>query len=233
MLVVDDEPQILKALRRCLETDHLKVDTARSGEDGLGLAASRRPDLVVVDLGLPDVDGIELILRLRTWSSVPIIVLSGIDDEATKVRAFAAGADDYVTKPFGLDELRARVGAVLRRASSDPEIHSTVLRFAALEIDLERRLVRLEGVGLQLTGKEYALLEAFATNPGKLLTHWWLLDKVWGRGVGNEGRQYLRVYTRQLRAKLNDDATAPTYILTEPGIGYRWIANADEAPRGT
>jgi two-component system KDP operon response regulator KdpE len=224
-LVIDDEPQILLALRRGLEADDLQVDIAASGEEGLALAASIRPDIIVVDLGLPDLDGIELIRRLRSWSGAAVIVLSGTGAEATKVQAFDAGADDYVTKPFGLDELRARVQAVLRRTGATTSAAS-IRRFGALDVDLENQQVSISGESVRLTRTEYALLEAFATHPGKLLTHWWLLDRVWGRGVGAEGRQYLRVYAHQLRMKLGDDATEPTYILTEPGIGYRWIAEA-------
>jgi len=226
-LVIDDEPQIAKALQRCLVAIGVDVDIAGTAEDGLARAAASRPDLVVVDLGLPDMDGIEVIERLRSWSTAAIIVLSGTGTEATKVRALEAGADDYVTKPFGLDELRARVQAVLRR--TQPADVGMVQRFGDLQIDLDRQLVELGGTAVRLTRTEYALLEAFVGHPGKLLTHFWLLDRVWGRGVGDEGRQYLRVYVRQVRAKLHDDANDPSYILTEPGVGYRWIAVPDTA----
>ncbi len=221
-LVIDDEPQIGRALRRSLEADDLVVELAATGAEALAMAAANPPDIAIVDLGLPDLDGIDLIGQLRAWSQVAVIVLSGAGGEATKVAAFEAGADDYVTKPFGLDELRARVHAVLRRAQPPPD--ESRLVFGDLVLDPACQDVRLHGDPLRLTRTELALLRALVDNRGKLLTHWWLLDKVWGRGVGEEGRQYLRVYVRQLRAKLGDDAHHPTYILTEPGIGYRWIA---------
>jgi two-component system KDP operon response regulator KdpE len=224
-LVVDDEAQIGRALRRGLETDDLEVVIATTGNEALDLAAAHPPDIAIVDLGLPDLDGIELIRQLRSWSEVPVIVLSGAGSEATKVGAFTAGADDYVTKPFGLDELRVRVEAVLRR--SQPRGEESRLAFGDLSVDLARQAVWVQGQPVRLTAKEFGLLRVLVDNPGRLLTHWWLLDQVWGRGVGEEGRQYLRVYVGQLRRKLGDDAKAPRYILTEPGIGYRWIAEPD------
>ncbi len=227
-LVIDDEPQIAKAVRRCIESEDIQVETASTGDEGMARAAAMQPDIVIVDLGLPDMDGIELIRQLRSWSEAAVIVLSGTGTEGTKVRALEAGADDYVTKPFGLDELRARVQAVLRRTRVVADTPTT-RRFGAVEIDLERQMVLVDGIQVRFTRLEYALLEVFALNPAKLLTHWWLLDRVWGRGVGDEGRQYLRVYVGQLRAKLADDASDPRYILTEPGMGYRWIATPDDA----
>ncbi|WP_421119267.1 response regulator [Aquihabitans daechungensis] len=226
VLVIDDEPQIGMAVKRSLEAHAMAVTVAATGEDGLALAAAAAPDLVIVDLGLPDIDGLVVIERLRSWTEIPIIVLSGSGEEATKVRALELGADDFVSKPFGVDELRARVGAVLRRTAGAAASQPT-RRFGDLVVDLADRRVALDGAPLRLTKTEFSLLEAFVTNPGKLLTHWWLLDKVWGRGVGSEGRQYLRVYTGQLRSKLGDDAAAPRFILTEPGVGYRWIAPLD------
>lgn len=227
-LVIDDEPQIGSAIRRGLAVAGIDVTIATTGEDGLSLAAVSRPDIVVVDLGLPDVVGDEVIARLRAWSDVPIIVLSGSGEESTKVRALELGADDFVTKPFGMDELRARVEAALRRAGRTTDQPARC--FGPLEVDLVQRSVRLDGDRVKLTRTEYALLEQFVTHPGKLLTHWWLLDRVWGKGVGPEGRQYLRVYTGQLRSKLDDDAANPRFILTEPGAGYRWIAPSDPNP---
>jgi len=225
-VVIDDEPQIVKAVCRCIESDELSVATASTGAEGLALVASVQPDLVIIDLGLPDIDGIELIRQLRTWSEAAVIVLSGAGSEATKVHALEAGADDYVTKPFGLDELRARVLAVLRRTHTAIDADQ-VLHFRDLDVDLERQHVQIGSTPVRLTRIEYSLLEAFVLHPNKLLTHWWLLDRVWGRGVGDEGRQYLRVYIGQLRSKLGDDANDPHFILTEPGMGYRWIAVAD------
>lgn len=222
MLVIDDEPQIVRALRTTLQASHYDVLSANSGEEGLALAAAEQPALIVLDLGLPDMDGAEVIRRLRTWSEVPVIVLSVREAQDEKVGALDAGADDYITKPFDVDELLARLRAMLRRSNGGSEA-PPVLAFDDLEIDLIKRLVRCGGSNLHLTPTEYALLEAMATNPGKLLTHHWLLRKVWGRGYGTESH-YLHVYVRQLRQKLGDDAALPRFIVTEPGVGYRWIA---------
>ncbi|HEX9124453.1 MAG TPA: response regulator transcription factor [Actinomycetota bacterium] len=228
ILVVDDEPQIRRALRTSLASHGYDVQTAGTGEEGVVGAAEGGPDLIFLDLGLPDLDGTEVIRRVRSFSDVPIIVLSVRDRQADKVAALDAGADDYVTKPFGMEELLARLRAQLRRAQPE-EAGPAVLRFDELEVDLARRLVTLEGEPLHLTKTEYALLEALVTNPGKLLTHQWLLQKVWGRGYAEES-QYLRVYVRALRRKLGDAASAPRLILTEPGVGYRWIAGPEPGP---
>lgn len=222
VLVVDDEPQIRRALRTSLEAHGYAVETAGTGEQAVVSAAEASPDLVFLDLGLPDLDGIEVIRRVRAFSEVPVIVLSVRDRQADKVAALDAGADDYVAKPFGMEEVLARLRAQLRRGKLE-EPGPALLRFGALEVDLVRRLVRVDGEPVHLTKTEYALFEAFVTNPGKLLTHQWLLAKVWGRGYGEESH-YLRVYVRALRRKLGDHAAAPALILTEPGVGYRWIA---------
>jgi two-component system KDP operon response regulator KdpE len=220
VLVIDDEPQILRALRRSLEAQDYEVATADGGEEGLAVAAAQVPNLVVLDLGLPDLDGTEVIRRLRSWTDVPVIVLSVREGRSDKIEALDAGADDYVTKPFDVEELLARMRAALRRTDADLG-SDPILRFGDLEVDLNRRLVRLGGDLVHLTPNEYGLLEAMVTNPGKLLTHQWLLRQVWGRGYGNESH-YLHVYVRQLRQKLGDDAAMPRYIITEPGVGYRW-----------
>jgi two-component system KDP operon response regulator KdpE len=220
VLVVDDEPQILRALRTSLAARDYEVVSADTGEEGLSLAAARAPDIIVLDLGLPDLDGSEVIRRLRTWTEVPVIVLSVRDGQADKIDALDAGADDYVTKPFDVEELVARMRATLRRAREDAA-DRPVLTFGELQIDLTRRLVRLRDAIVHLTPHEYSLLEAMATNPGKLLTHQWLLRQVWGRGYGTESH-YLHVYVRQLRQKLHDEASMPRFIITEPGVGYRW-----------
>ncbi|HKZ76507.1 MAG TPA: response regulator [Actinomycetota bacterium] len=222
VLVVDDEPQIRRALRTSLEAHGYAVRTAGTGEEAVVAAAEASPDLVFLDLGLPDLDGTEVIRRVRAFSEVPVIVLSVRDRQADKVAALDAGADDYVTKPFGMDEVLARLRAQLRRAHGE-EPGPSVLRFGEVEVDLGRQLVTLAGEMVHVTKTEYALLEAFVSNPGKLLTHQWLLRRVWGRGYGEESH-YLRVYVRALRRKLGDRAAAPTLILTEPGVGYRWIA---------
>ena len=227
VLVIDDEPQILRALRRSLEAQDYDVATAEGAEEGLALAAAHTPNLVVLDLGLPDLEGTEVIRRLRSWTDVPVIVLSVREGRSDKIEALDAGADDYVTKPFDVEELLARMRAALRRTDADlasePE-----LRYGDLQVDLGRRLVRLGEDPVHLTPNEYALLEAMVTNPGKLLTHQWLLRKVWGRGYGNESH-YLHVYVRQLRQKLGDDAAMPRFIITEPGVGYRWSPDASAA----
>ncbi len=221
VLVVDDEPQIRRALRTSLEAHGYEVATVGTGDEGVVSAAEVQPDLVLLDLGLPDMDGTEVIRRIRGFSDVPVIVLSVRELMTDKVAALDAGADDYVTKPFGMEELLARARAALRRAGPDEPPQPT-LGYGDLEIDLARRLVTSAGEPVHLTPTEYALLEALVTNPGKLLTHQWLLRRVWGQGYGTE-TTYLRTYIRTLRKKLGDDASAPALIVTEPGVGYRWI----------
>jgi two-component system KDP operon response regulator KdpE len=198
------------------------VESAHTGEEGLAIAAAQSLALVVLDLGLPDIDGTEVIRRLRAWSKVPVIVLSVRADQTDKIEALDAGADDYVTKPFDTNELLARMRATLRRSIGAQE-GSSLLSFGMLEMEPAKKLVRLDGERIHLTPTEYALLEAMATNPGKLLTHQWLLRKVWGQGYATESH-YLHVYVRQLRQKLRDDGARPTFIVTEPGVGYRWTA---------
>jgi two-component system KDP operon response regulator KdpE len=222
ILVVDDEPQIRRAMRTSLEAHAYRVETASNGEEALEKCVEVAPELVFLDLGLPDLDGTEVIRRLRSFSEVPVIVLSVRDAQSDKVAALDAGADDYVTKPFGVEELLASMRAQLRRVHAE-EPAPAVQRIGELEIDLARRLVRLSGQPVHLTRTEWGLLEALVTNPGKLLTHAWLLRTVWGHGYGDESH-YLRVYVRALRKKLGDEASSPRLILTEPGIGYRWVA---------
>lgn len=200
---------------------------APDGETALDVAATSNIDLVVLDLGLPDLDGTEVIRRLRSWSQVPVIVLSVRDRQDDRIGALDLGADDYLTKPFAIEELLARMRAVERRTRNDDEL-SPVLRFFGLEIDLGRDLVKLHDDQLRLTPIEYKLLREMATNPGKLLTHRWLLQRVWGPGYGSE-THYLRVFVRQLRQKLGDDPSKPRFILTEPGLGYRWIPEPDQS----
>jgi two-component system KDP operon response regulator KdpE len=221
VLVVDDEPQIRRALRTSLEAHGYEVAAVGTGGEGVVAVAEQAPDLVLLDLGLPDMDGTEVIKRLRAFAEVPVIVLSVRESQSDKVAALDAGADDYVTKPFGMEELLARLRATLRRAGQEEPVQP-MLRYGSLEVDLPRRLVTLEGEQLHLTPTEYALLEALVTNPGKLLTHQWLLRRVWGQGYGTE-TTYLRTYVRALRRKLGDDASAPVLIVTEPGVGYRWV----------
>jgi two-component system KDP operon response regulator KdpE len=219
ILIVDDEEQIRRALQRALSARGYRVDVAVDGEDALSTFGAFQPDLVVLDLNLPGVDGIEVTRRLRSWSPVPILVLSVREEESDKVAALDLGADDYLTKPFGVPELLARVRALLRRSEPVP----APMRFAVgdVEIELETRTVRRGGAPVHLTRTEWSLLEALATRPGKLLTHAWLLQSVWGDGYG-EDVEVLRVFVSQLRRKIEPDPGHPSLIITEPGVGYRW-----------
>lgn len=230
VLVVDDDAQMLKAVTNALRARGYDVLTAGTGETALSVASEEELDLVLLDLGLPGIEGHEVIQRLRSWSELPVIVISVRESQDEKVAALDAGADDFVTKPFGMKELLARMRAVRRRAAADEE-PNPVLRFGELRIDLLKKLVELDDQPIHLTPTEYRLLEAMATNPGKLLTHGWLLRRVWGPGYGTESN-YLRLYVKQLRQKLRDDPSEPRWITTEPGLGYRWlpepsIASAD------
>ena len=222
ILLIEDDPALRRALRVTLRNRDFEVLEAATGETALVVAADGRPDVVLLDLGLPDLDGIEVLLRLRAFSQVPVIVLTARDEQSEKVRSLDAGADDYVTKPFDTEELLARIRAALRRVPN-AEARPAVLRVGGLEIDLGRRLVTRDDEPVHLTRTELTLLEQLARHPGKLLTQEYLLREVWGPGYGTESN-YLRVYVGQLRKKLGDDATRPRLILTEPGIGYRWIA---------
>jgi two-component system KDP operon response regulator KdpE len=224
VLVVDDDPQILRAVRTSLQGHGYEVLTAGNGETAIEFLADSEVDLVLLDLGLPGIDGQEVLSRVRAWIEVPIIVLTVREAQEEKVKAFQAGADDYVTKPFGMPELLARMSAVRRRAEGDRQ--TPILRFGELEVDLGRQLVKRGDGAVHLTPTEYRLLEAFVTNPGKLLMHRWLLQRVWGPGYATEA-QYLRVFIRQLRSKLGDDPARPRFIVTEPGLGYRWKPDPD------
>ena len=221
VLVVDDDPQMRNAVINALTARGYEVLPTDTGEDALSLAAEEDLDLVLLDLGLPGIEGHDVIERLRTWSDVPVIVISVRDGQEEKVAALDAGADDFVTKPFGMKELLARMRAVYRRSAAEVPL-DPVLHFDELEIDLVKKLVKLEGEPIHLTPTEYRLLEQMATNPGKLLTHSWLLKKVWGPQYGTESN-YLRLYVRQLRQKLSDTPARPRWITTEPGLGYRWL----------
>ena len=223
VLIVDDEPQIARALRVALSARGYEVSTAGNGETALDLVATSSPDVVLLDLGLPGIDGVEVVRRLRGWTSIPVIVVSVREGQSDKVAALDAGADDYLTKPFGMDELLARIRAALRRVG-EGERGPALMRFGEIEVDLTKRLVKRDGAAVHLTPTEFALLEALVTHPGRLLTHRWLMEKAAG-GVSGSASQYVRVYVAQLRRKLEADATQPRWILTEPGLGYRW---ADE-----
>jgi two-component system KDP operon response regulator KdpE len=221
VLVVEDEEQILKFLRAALDSHGYRYAEARNGEEALRQAATRSPDVVLLDLGLPDIDGLEVTRRLREWSAVPIVVLSARGRERDKVAALDLGADDYVTKPFGVGELLARVRAALRRAAA-PErgAEQGVVEIRSLKMDLERRRVTRDGAEVHLTPIEYRLLALLARNAGRVMTHEQLLRQVWGPGY-TEQKHYLRVYMGQLRHKLERDPARPKYLINEPGVGYR------------
>ena len=219
ILVVDDEPQILRALRSTLRGAGYEVDTATTAEAALTAAATRPPEAVILDLVLPDRSGVEVCRELRRWTQVPVLVLSAMGDEREKVAALDAGADDYVTKPFGVDELLARLRAVLRRAAP---AGTPVIEVGELRLDLDKRALFRNGDLVQLTPHEFALVELFARNLGKLLTHRTILREVWGAAYQSESH-YLHVYVSQLRRKLERDPTRPRYLLTEPGAGYRLV----------
>ena len=219
VLVVDDEPQILRALQTNLRGAGYDVTTASTAQEALSAAAMRPPDAVILDLVLPDGSGTEVCRELRSWSSAPVLVLSVVGDEAEKVAALDAGADDYVQKPFGIDELLARLRALLRRAAPSGE---PVLEVGELAIDVEKRLVTMRGRHVQLTPNEFDLLRVLAQNEGKLMTHPVILREVWGPAYSTESH-YLHVYVSQLRRKLEDDPARPRYLLTEAGAGYRLV----------
>ena len=221
ILVVDDEPQIRRMLRTTLAARGYEVALAEDGEAALDLAASWRPDVILLDLGLPKLDGMEVCRQVREWSQVPIIVLTVRDAEEHKVRALDAGADDYLTKPFGTDELLARIRVALRHLSRLAASDEPLLRFGDLVVDLARRRVTVRDQEVHLTPKEYDLLRALASQSGKVLTHRMLLRAVWGGGYEQE-LPTLRVFITQLRHKIEPDPARPSYIVTEPGVGYRF-----------
>ncbi|HRE79661.1 MAG TPA: response regulator [Opitutaceae bacterium] len=222
ILVIDDEVQIRRLLRITLEAGGYSVREAETGLLGLQEAAARRPDAVILDLGLPDMDGITTLQRLRGWSQLPVLILSVRGDETQKIAALDAGADDYLTKPFGGGELLARLRVLLRRAK--PLDEQAIARFGQVEVDFARRQIRKGGHEVHLTGKEYALLELLLRHRGKVITHRQLLREVWGENA-QEQTQYLRVHMTHLRQKLEDEPTLPRYLRTEAGVGYRFSAD--------
>jgi two-component system, OmpR family, KDP operon response regulator KdpE len=235
VLVIDDEPQIVRALRINLRVRQYDVHTAGSGGEALEIAARHPPDLVILDLGLPDLDGVEVIHGLRGWTDAPIIVLSGRADSTDKVEALDAGADDYVTKPFGMDELLARMRAVSRRSAADGDVPE--VRLGDLIVDLAAKRVRRAATteaaqpagngDIRLTPTEWHLLEVLLRNPGKLLSQQQLLAEVWGPGY-SDATGNLRLYMAQLRRKLEPDPARPRWLLTEPGMGYRYQPGPEE-----
>jgi two-component system KDP operon response regulator KdpE len=221
ILVIEDEPPLQKFLRVTLEGQNYTVIIASRGEEGLRHAATSRPDLLILDLGLPDVDGVAVARQLREWSAMPIIVISARGKEQDKVLALDAGADDYLTKPFGVGELLARVRVALRHlAAARGDTGEPVFESGGLRVDLARREVTVSGASVHLTPNEFRLLSFLVKHAGKVLTHRQLLNEVWGPGSGNE-THYLRVYMNQLRQKIEPDPARPKYLLTEMGVGYR------------
>lgn len=224
ILVIDDEVQILRALRKILTESHFRVQVAATGEEGLAMAAVQPPDVIILDLNLPDMDGTQVCAQLRQWTLTPIIVLSARDEQRQKVLALDKGADDYLTKPFGIDELLARVRVALRHKVRQQQASDTVIQRGTVKIDLARHLVTRAGVDVRLTATEFKLLAYLAQNVGRVLTHRALLTEVWGMEYADQ-LEYLRVYIRQLRIKLEEQPRSPTLLLTEPGIGYRFSSD--------
>jgi two-component system KDP operon response regulator KdpE len=224
ILVIDDEPQILRALKTILTTKGFRVSTAMQGEQGLAMATALEPDLIILDLSLPDMDGVEVTRRLREWSPIPIIILSVRDSERDKVTALDRGADDYLTKPFGIEELLARIRVALRHRTQVSGSPHTLVKAGPIEIDLANHLVHRNGIEIKLTATEFSLLAYLAQNAGRVLTHQMILTNVWDP-ADRDHVEYLRVYIRQLRKKLEEDPDEPQLILNEPGVGYRFIAD--------
>jgi two-component system KDP operon response regulator KdpE len=222
VVMVEDEKQIRRFVRTALESEGIRMFEAETGHQGLTEAATRKPDLVILDLGLPDFDGVDFIRKLRTWSALPVIVLSARTDEVDKIEALDAGADDYLTKPFGVGELLARVRAALRRGATGTG-GEPLVAFGDVRMDLANRNVLRNGATVHLTPIEYRLLSLLAGNAGKVLTHRQLLRDVWGPSHV-EHSHYLRIYMAQLRQKLEADPARPRHFLTEPGVGYRFVA---------
>jgi two-component system KDP operon response regulator KdpE len=225
VLVIEDEPQLVRFLRATLPPHGFRVIDAASAAQGLSEAASRTPDVVLLDLGLPDLDGVEVVKRIREWSRMPIVVVSARGQEKDKVEALDAGADDYLTKPFGTAELLARIRVAIRHSARVDETKLPLLVAGELTIDLANRVVSRRGDEVRLTRTEYRLVAALARHPGRVLTHRQLLREVWGPNAESD-TQYLRVYMAQLRHKLEDDPARPRHLLTETGVGYRLKVDA-------
>jgi two-component system KDP operon response regulator KdpE len=226
VLVIDDELQIRRLLRVCMDSNGYRVLEAATGQEGISEAAQHRPDVIILDLGLPDMDGVTVLKRLREWSQVPVIVLSVRDREEDKIKALDNGADDYLTKPFGTGELLARLRVAMRHGQLPSD--SPIFRSGRLEVDLTARVVKVDGKEVKLTATEYALLRMFAQHAGKVLTHQQILREVWGPNYLDQ-TQYLRVYMAHLREKLEAEPSKPSLLLTEPGVGYR-LVQAEHAP---
>lgn len=223
ILLVEDDPHIRKFLRISLEAHGFNIVEAEQAHDGLQQCAEQIADLVILDLGLPDMDGQEFIQRLREWSTIPIIVLSVRSDEAEKVRALDSGANDYVTKPFGISELMARIRVLLRNSEAQQDEAGSLFEHSGLRVDLASRTVTVKGKLVQLSRKEYDLLKLFVSNPGRVLTHQQIMREIWGPNREDE-THHLRVLIGHLRQKLGDRPARPRYILTEQGVGYRLLS---------
>jgi two-component system KDP operon response regulator KdpE len=222
ILIIEDDSQIRRFLRAALTAEGYRLHESATAEDGLAQAAARQPDLILLDLGLPDRDGLGVISEVRQFSQVPIVILSARGQEQDKIAALDLGADDYVGKPFAVGELMARIRAALRRSS--PAAPEEVFRFGAVEVDFDKRVVRMDGQDVHLTPNEYKLLQVLIRHPGKVLTQRQLLNEVWGPNH-TEQAQYLRVYIAQLRRKLERDPARPKHLQTEPGVGYRLLTD--------
>lgn len=221
ILIIEDEPEIRKFLKAALTSHDYKPSFAETAKDGIKLVTSHPPEIIILDLGLPDMDGLEVIKTVREWSSVPIIVLSARGQEEDKVNALELGADDYLTKPFGVPELLARLKVALRHARQSPATASALFEVGDVSVDLEKRVVKVKGEEVHLTPTEYKLLAVLVKHAGKVITQQQLLKEVWGKH-STENSHYLRVYAQHLRNKLGDDPMRPRYIVTEAGVGYRF-----------
>jgi len=221
ILIVDDEPQIRKLLKVTLAAHGYVVQEADTGEEGIRQASIFHPDLIVLDLGLPDLTGMEVLTRIRDWSGIPVLVLTAKDREADKIAALDAGADDYITKPFGMGELVARIRVALRHHAKSTD--EPIIRSGSLTIDLAQRIVELNEERIKLTPTEYDLLKALAAHAGKVVTQRQLLQQVWGNQHDEGDSHYLRIYIGHLRKKLEEDPSQPRLIITEPGVGYRFL----------
>jgi two-component system KDP operon response regulator KdpE len=229
ILVIEDEEPIRKFLRVSLGAQGYRLVESGTGKDGLLQAATAQPDLIILDLGLPDIDGVDLTRQIREWSKVPILIVSARGKEQDKVVALDAGADDYLTKPFGVGELLARLRVALRRRATNPSDGSPVFQNGDLKVDRARRIVTLAGTPVHLTPNEYRLLSILVQHAGRVLTHRQLLKEIWGPGSTQE-THYLRVYMNQLRQKIEADPAQPKYLLTEPGVGYRLTDVSTSSP---
>ena len=225
ILVIDDEPQILRALRTILTAQNYRVSVANRGEEGLAIAAAEHPDIIILDLGLPDIDGIEVCARIREWTQTPIIILSVRESERDKVLALDKGADDYLVKPFGSDELLARIRVALRHSIQARGSPEPIVQAGDLEIDLARHVVTKGALEVKLTATEFKLLAYLAAHAGRVLTHQSILNNVWGPEY-IDNVEYLRVYMSQLRKKLEDNPKKPVHLISEPGVGYRFYVEA-------